>query len=170
MCSLVLLLIISLQLVASCSKYLPSLLVLTSLVHISFASLQKLCKGNFGKFHGSGKNRFGGFEKDCYLLKIPKRQLKHVQNYKRAKLVSCFLNNAAKTCLYGLKFQRTLKLNMSKAFFHFSGNLYYTSCLSTFKHNVNYCCLLSMANPYNLQIFYSINKLEMLNHFHIQMY
>ena len=110
MFSLVLLLIISLQLVASCSKYIPSLLVLTSLLHISFASLQKLCKENFGKFHGSGKNRFGAFETDCYLLKIPKRQLKRVQNYKRANLVSCFLNNAAKTCLYGLKISENIEI------------------------------------------------------------
>ena len=37
------------------------------------------------------------------LKKIPKWQHKLAWDYKRGKLVSYFLNNAAKTCLYGLK-------------------------------------------------------------------
>ena len=64
---------------------------------------QKPCQENFGKFQGSGKSRFGSSEKDWYFLKIPKWQHKLVQNYKWGKLVSYFLNNAAKTYLYGLK-------------------------------------------------------------------
>ena len=59
------------------------------------------CQGNFRKFQGSGQVRFGSSEKDCYVLKIPKWQHKIVQDYKRGKLISYFLNNAAKTCLYG---------------------------------------------------------------------
>ena len=50
MCSLVLLLTISLQLVASCRMCLPYLLVFTSLLRITFAVLQKSCQGNFRKF------------------------------------------------------------------------------------------------------------------------
>ena len=36
----------------------------------------------------------------CYFSKIPKWQHKLVRNYKRGKLVSYFLNNAARKCLY----------------------------------------------------------------------
>ena len=48
-----------------------------------------------------------------------------VQKYKRGKLVSYFLNNAAKTCLYGLKNSENIEIEhifQSKAFFHLSGN------------------------------------------------
>ena len=82
--------------------------------------LQKPCQGNFAKFQGSGKSRFGGSEKDRYFLKIPKWQHKHVRDYKRRKLVSYFLNNAAKTCLYGLKISENIDIEhifQSKAFF-----------------------------------------------------
>ena len=67
---------------------------------------------NFVRFQGSSESRFGGSEKDRYFLEIPKWQHKFVRNYKRGKLVSYFLNNAAKARLYGLKFQRTLELSM----------------------------------------------------------
>ena len=96
--------------------------------------LQKPCQGNFGKFQGSGKSRSCGSEKDCYSLKIPKWQHKHVRDYKRGNLVSYFLNNAAKTCLYGLKISEKIDIEhvfQSKAFFHLSSNLH-TSCLSAF--------------------------------------
>ena len=75
--------------------------------------LQKLYQGNFGKFQGSGKSRFGGSEKDRYFLKIPKWQHKHVRDYKRRKLVSYFLKNTAKTCLYELKISENIKLSIS---------------------------------------------------------
>ena len=103
-----LLLTISLQLVAIYSKCLPSLLVFT--LRITFAALQKQCQGYFGKSQGSGESRFGGFEKDRYFLKIPKWQHNLVRNYKRGKLVSYFLNNGAKTCLYGLKISENIEI------------------------------------------------------------
>ena len=62
------------------------------------------------KFSGSGENKFGGSEKDRYFLKIPKWQHKLVWDYKRGKLVSYFLNNAAKTCLYGLKISENIEI------------------------------------------------------------
>ena len=123
---------------------LPSLLVLTSLWFLHCSLLrstkvsQKPCPGYFGKFQGSGESRFDGSEKDRYFLKIPKWQHKHVRDYKRGKLVSYFLNNAAKTCLYGLKISQNIDIEhvfQSKAFFHLSSNLH-TSCLSTF--NMSY--------------------------------
>ena len=93
----------------------------TSLLRItSGVFLQKPCQGNFGKFQGSGESRFGGSEKDRYFLKIPKWQHKLVRDYKRGKLVSYFLNNAAKTCLYGLKISGNIEIEhffQSKAFF-----------------------------------------------------
>ena len=51
---------ISLQLVAIYTKYLPSWLVFTSLLRVTFATLQKPCQGNFGKFQGSDESRFDG--------------------------------------------------------------------------------------------------------------
>ena len=65
-------------------------------------------------------HRFGGSEKGRYFLKIPKWQHKHVRDYKRGKLVSYFLNNAAKTCLYGLKISENIDIEhvfQSKAIF-----------------------------------------------------
>ena len=78
------------------------------------------------KFQGSGESIFGGSEKDCYFLKTPKWQHKLVGEYKREKLVSLFLNNAAKTCLHGLKISENIEIKpvfQSKAFFHLSKNL-----------------------------------------------
>ena len=69
MCSLVLPLTISLQLVASYNV--PS--IFTSLYFTLVSSLlrstqvlQKPCQGNFRKFQGFGKSRFRGSEKDRY--------------------------------------------------------------------------------------------------------
>ena len=123
----------SLQLIASAF---PSLLVFTSLLHITFAPLQKPCRGNFGKFQGSGESRFSGSEKDRYFLKFPKWQDKFVWNYKRGKLVSYFLNNAAKTWLYGLKIPENIEIEhvfWSKAFFFYLTSNLHTSYFSTFK-------------------------------------
>ena len=92
----------------------------TSLLRITLAMLQKPCQRNFGKFQGSGESRFDGSEKDRYFLKIPKWQNKFVRDYKRGKLVSYFLNNAAKTCLYGLKILENIDIEhvfQSKHFF-----------------------------------------------------
>ena len=104
-----------------------------------FAAIQKLCKGNFGKFQESGESRFSGSEKDRYFLKIPKWQHKLVRDYKRRKLVYSFLNNTSKTCLYGPKISENIEIEhvfQPKAFFHFSRNLH-TSCLSAFNNNEN---------------------------------
>ena len=126
-------------LIFSCASYsvcLPSLLVFTSLW--SFLSctqvLQKPCQGNFEKFQESRQSRFGGSEKDRYFLKILKWQHKLVRDYKRGMLVSYFLNNTAKTCLYGLKNSKNIDIEhmfQSKAFFRLSSNLH-TSSLSVF--------------------------------------
>ena len=67
-------------------------------------------------------------------MKIPKWQHELARYYKRGKLVSYFLNNAAKTCLYGLEISENIEIGhvfQSRAFFHLSSNLH-TSCLSAF--------------------------------------
>ena len=54
--------------------------------------------------------------------------------YKRGKLVSYFLNNDAKTCLYGLKISENIEIGnffQSITSFHLSSNLH-TSCLCGF--------------------------------------
>ena len=121
MYSLVLLLTISLQLVASYShsKCVPSLLVLLSSLHSYICSHTETCQGNFEKIQESGQSRFGGSEKECYFLKIPKWQYKLVWDYKQGKLVSYFINNAAKTCLYGLKISENIELSISFSLKHF---------------------------------------------------
>ena len=81
-----------------------------------------------------GESMFGGSEKERYFLKILKWQHKLVWDYKRGKLVSYFLNNAAKICSYGLKILENIKIQHMfppKVFFHLSGNLH-TSCFSAF--------------------------------------
>ena len=88
----------------------PSIFVFNStpLLRITFAVLQKPCQGNFGKFQGSGESRFVGSEKDRYFLKIQKWQNKLVRDYKRGNLVSYFVNNAVKICLYGLNISENI--------------------------------------------------------------
>ena len=86
-------------------------------------------------FQGFGECRFGGSEKDPYFLKIPKWQLKLIQKYKRGKLASFFLDNAAKICSHGLKILENIEIKhafQSKSFFHHI-NFLHTSCLSPFK-------------------------------------
>ena len=114
----------------------------TSLLRITFAVLQKPCQRNLGN-QGSGESRFGGSEKNRYVLRTPKWQHKLVRDYNRRKIVPCFLNNAAKTCLYGLKISEKIKIEHvfhSKAFFHLSSNLH-ISCLSAFNILYNKFCL-----------------------------
>ena len=98
----------------------------------SLIVLQKACKENFGKFQEFCKSTFDGSEKDRYFLKILKWQHKLVRNY---KLVSYFLSNATKTCLYGLNISEEIEIEhvfQSKAFLHLSGNLH-TSCFRAFQ-------------------------------------
>ena len=112
MCSLVLLLTISLQLVASYNKFLPviSLCLHFIVTHYTFAVLEKPCQGHFGKFQEFDEIRFDGSEKNFYFLKILKWQHKLVRDNKQGKLVSYFLNNAAKTCLYKLKIWENIEI------------------------------------------------------------
>ena len=108
--------------------------VFTPLLRIIFAVIQKPCQVNFGKFQEFDESKYGGSEKDRYFLKIPKWLHKLVRDYKRGNLVSYFLNNAAKTCLYWLKVSENIEIQhafQSKTFFHLSSNLH-TSCLSAF--------------------------------------
>ena len=73
------------------------------------------------------ESRFGGSEKDRYLLKILKWQHRLIRECKREKLVSFFLNNAVKTCSYGLKNSENMETEYAfqfKAFFHLSGTLH----------------------------------------------
>ena len=108
---------ISLQLVASYShnKCLPSLLVFLSspvlfiLTHYICSHTKTMSK-KFRKISRSSNSRFGSSEKDPYFLKIPKWQHKLVRDYKQGKLLSYFLNNAAKTCLYGLKISENIEI------------------------------------------------------------
>ena len=107
-------------------------LCLSSLLRITYAASQKPCEGNFGKFQESVQSRFGGSEKDCYFLKIPKWQHRLVRNYKRGMLVSNILNKGPKTCLYGLKLSENIEIEhvfQFKAFFYITSNLH-TSCFS----------------------------------------
>ena len=111
------------------------MLAFATFLRIIFVVLQKPCHENFAKFQEFNEGSFGGSEKDRYFLKIVKWQHKLVGAYKRGKLVSYFLINAAKTYLYGLKTLEDIEIEhvfQSKAFFHLSGNLH-TSCLSGFK-------------------------------------
>ena len=71
-------------------------------------------------------------------MKIPKWQHELARYYKRGKLVSYFLNNAAKTCLYGLKVSENIEIGhffQPRTFLHLSSNLH-TSCLSVFNINL----------------------------------
>ena len=92
---------------------LPSFLVFTSLLRITFAVLQKPGQGNFGKFQGTGERvGLAVLKKDRCFLKIPKWQHKLARDYKRRKLVSYFLNNGAKACLYGLKISENISFSL----------------------------------------------------------
>ena len=118
----------------------PSLLAFTSFLRFTFAVLQKPCRENFEKFQEFAESRFGVSEKGRYFLKILKQQHRLVRDFKRGKLVSYFLNNAAKTCLYRLKISENIEIEhvfQSKVIFHLSGNLH-TSYFSAF----NLCFVL----------------------------
>ena len=121
MCSLVLLLTISLQLVASYNRCLPIISACLHFIitHYTFAVLEKPCQGNFRKFQELSKSRFGGSERDRYFLKILKWQHKLVRDYKWGMLVSYFLNNAVKTCLFKLKISQNIEIKHSFSPKHF---------------------------------------------------
>ena len=89
MCSLLLILTLSIQLVASNSKCLASFLVFASLLQL------QPYRNHAKEIQESSENRFDGSQKDLYLLKIAKGQHKLVWKYKRGNLVFYFLNNAA---------------------------------------------------------------------------
>ena len=99
MCSLVLLLTISLQLAASFrhSKYLSSLLVFCLPSHRNHV---KESSGNFKNPKKVGLT---------VLEKISKWQHKLIRDYKPIKLISYFLNNVVKTRLYGLKISENIE-------------------------------------------------------------
>ena len=95
------------------------------------AVLRKPCHRNFRKFQRSGESRFGGSKKDRQFFKIPKWQHELARYHKRRKLVSYFLNNAAKTWFYELKISENIETRhffQSRTFFHLSSNLH-TICL-----------------------------------------
>ena len=124
MWSLVLLLTISFQLVASYSICLPSLLVFTSLWSLHFYTVYRFyrnhVKGILGNFKDLVRVGLVVLKKIIICLKIPKWQRKLVWDYKWGKLVSYFLNNAAKSCVYGLKISDNVEIEHvfhSKAFF-----------------------------------------------------
>ena len=88
MCSLLLLLTISLELIAHYDKSRPSCLSWL------LSSSCTLTEAMSGKLQGSFESRFGGSEKN-YFFKDSKMTV--VDECKWGKLVSYFLNNAAKT-------------------------------------------------------------------------
>ena len=79
------------------------------------------------KFQGYSESTLGGSEKDSAVLKISKWQHKLVREYKQGKLVSYFVDNAAKTCPYGLKTSENIEIKyvfQSKYVFRLSYSLY----------------------------------------------
>ena len=94
MCSLVLLLTISIQ-------------------FLTYAVIQKPCQGNFGKLQESGESRFGSSVKDRYFLKIPKVSY-FVNN---AALTCLYVLNISDNI-------ETEHVFQSKIFFHLSSNLH----------------------------------------------
>ena len=126
MCSLVLL-AVSLQLVVS-YIVIDFHLCCCLCFFFPFVVLQKSCQWNFRDPASIGL---------AFLKKIvtPKWKHKLVWENKRGKLVSYFLDNAAKTCLYGSKISENIEIKhvfQPKAFFLLSNNLH-TSQLSAFK-------------------------------------
>ena len=80
-------------------------------------------------FQGFRECRFGSSDKDHCFLKITKWQHELIREYKRQKLASYFLDNASKTCLYGLNISENIEnehVLQSKAFFH-NSNFFHTS-------------------------------------------
>ena len=78
--------------------------------------------------------RFQFWKARCLNVTKTKWQHKFVWEYKRGNMISYFLNNAAKTCSYGLKTSENIEIKhvfQSKAFSHLSNTLRF-SYLSVF--------------------------------------
>ena len=109
-CSLVLLLTISLKLVASYRMCLPFLLAFTSLWSLHLYAVRR----------NHVKEISGSFKDPARVVwRFWKRLLCLIRDYKREKLISYFLNNAAKIYLYGLKISDNIEIEyvfQSKAF------------------------------------------------------
>ena len=121
MCFSLLVLTIFWQLVASFSWYAARAVHLC----LSFSLLSYGCsliETIPRKFQGFSECRFGGSEKECYYLKIPKLRHKLVWEYKWGKLALYSQDNAAKTCSYGLKISgniASMSASMSFSLNHF---------------------------------------------------
>ena len=92
-------------------------------------------------YRNNVKDISGGFKNpakvDLMVLKMIVNfwRFQNGRHYKRGKLVSYFLNNAAKTCLYELRISEKIEIGhffQSRIFFRLGSNLH-TSCLSAFK-------------------------------------
>ena len=93
-------------------------------------------------------------------MKIPKWQHKLARYYKRGRLISYFLNNAAKTCLYGLKISENIEIGhffQSGIFFHLSGNLH-TSCHNVFNLLPNMFCTWILFFVYTALQYHQLHK------------
>ena len=138
MCSLVLLLTVSLELVASYShsRGLLSLLVLLSLLHSYICKYTEIMSRKFRKISRIWREEVWRFWKRSLFFLNPKMTAKTCSGLRARKVDwSYFVNNAAKTCLYGLKISENTEIEhafQSKSFFHLSSNLH-KICLSDFK-------------------------------------
>ena len=110
-------------------------------------SLTETIKRKFREISKIRRDQIWRFEKRSLFLIIAKQRHNLARYYKRGNLVSYFQNNAAKTCIYGLRISQNIEIEhvfQSKTLFHLSSNLH-TSFLSVFKvshfcdHQVNAC-------------------------------
>ena len=112
MCSLVLLLTISIQLVASYSKCLTCLhaslyFILTHYI----CSLTENMSRKFREISRIQRDQLWRFLKRSLFFEDFKRQHKLVRDKKQGKLVPYFLNNTAKTYLHGLKISENIEID-----------------------------------------------------------
>ena len=120
------------------SKCLPSLSLFSLTLDFqafTFAVLQKPCQGNFRKFKDLARVNLG-FWKRLLIFEDSKMAAWTCSVLQARKLISYFLNNAAKTCLYGLNISENVEIGyffQCRTFLHPSGNLH-RSYLSAFKY------------------------------------
>ena len=120
MWSLVLLLTISLRLAESCSELASECLPSLTLSSLTFAALQKLSQGNFGKFQRSGGGRWLALLKkivNFWRFENGSINLLGITSEESWSLISPIM--LLKHAYMGWKFQRTLKLSMSFSLEHF---------------------------------------------------
>ena len=125
MCSLLLLLTISSQPVINLGSIASTFHLCLSSSLLSYN--RSVVETMPWKFQGFFEGRSGSSEKDRYFMKISKWQHKLILKYKRRKLTSYFLDNAAKTCSYGLSISENIEIKhvfQSKLFFHHSNFLH----------------------------------------------